>query len=67
MNEFIKTINIWEYERFRDRVKSECNIGSMAWSRWRNGCVIADKYKPIINRIAVEMFGRAVFKERGQE
>ena len=67
MNEFIKTINVWEYEKFRDRIKKECNISGMAWSRWRNGEKITEKYKPIINRIAMEMFGRSVFEERDQE
>ena len=65
MNEFIKTINIYDYEHFRDRVVAECNISRMAWSRWRNGAAISEKYKPIIDQIAMEMFGRLVFQKGG--
>lgn len=63
MNTFIESINIYDYERFRDRCVAECNISRAAWSNWRNGAPISAKYKPIIDRVAQEMFGRCVFGE----
>ena len=68
MNNFIAQINIYDYERFRDRCVAECNISRTTWSNWRNGAAITEKYKPIIDRVAAEMFGRTVFaKEGGQQ
>lgn len=68
MNTFISSINIYDYERFRDRCIAECNISRTTWSNWRNGAAITKKYKPIIDRVAAEMFGHTVFgKEGGQQ
>ena len=65
MNTFISSINIYDYERFRDRCIAECNISRTTWSNWRNGAAITEKYKPIIDRVAAEMFGRTVFGQEG--
>lgn len=65
MEEFIKTINHYEYCSFRDRCISQCNISTAAWSYWINGGGVSSKYKTIINGIAVEMFGRTVFEAEG--
>lgn len=67
MEQFITTINIYDYERFRDRCIAECNISRTTWSNWRNGGAITEKYKPIIDRVATEMFGSTVFVEGGQQ
>jgi len=61
MEDFIKTINVYDYEHFRDKIMKECNISRSTWSAWRNGGSISKKYKSIIDRIAVDMFGRTVF------
>ena len=37
METFIASINIYDYERFRDRVMKECNISRATWSNWING------------------------------
>lgn len=65
MNTFISQINVYDYERFRDRCIAECNISRTTWSNWRNGASITEKYKPIIDKVAREMFGRTVFGEEG--
>lgn len=65
MNEFISTINHFEYVDFRNRCMKECRISRTAWSKWINGGDMASKYKEDIDRIAVEMFGRPVFGEKG--
>ena len=67
MENFIASINIYDYEHFRDRVMKECNISRTTWSNWTNGKGIESKYKPIIDRVATEMFGRAVFQEGGNK
>lgn len=68
METFIASINIYDYERFRNRCIAECNVSSATWSNWRNGKGIEKKYKPIIDLVATEMFGRTVFgKEGGQQ
>lgn len=67
MNTFITTLNIYDYERFRDRCIAECNISRTTWSNWRNGSSITDKYKPIIDKVSLELFGRTVFGKGGAE
>ena len=62
MNQFIAQINIYDYERFRAACLEACNVSRATWSNWRNGGPVEKKYQPIIDRIATEMFGRAVFK-----
>lgn len=65
MEEFIKTINHFEYNDFRDRIVEECNISTVAWGYWVKGGGISAKYIPIINKVAMEMFGRPVFDGEG--
>ena len=67
MEQFIASINIYDYERFRDRVVKECNISRATWSNWINGKGIERKYKPIIDRVATEMFGSPVFGKGGEK
>lgn len=67
MNTFIAQINIYDYEKFRDRCIAECNISRTTWSNWRNGGAITEKYKPIIDSVAMAMFGRTVFGMEGGE
>lgn len=62
MEDFIKTINVYDYERFRDEVIRRCNVTRSCWSNWRNGKIIPDaKYQPIIDEVATEMFKRTIF------
>lgn len=61
MFNYLKTINHFDYCKFRERVIAECNISAVAWYKWSKGGPISEKYKPIINRIALEMFGKNVF------
>ena len=62
MEDFIKTINIYDYERFRARVIQECNVSTATWSNWRNSKNEPEaKYKEIIDRIATEMFGAPIY------
>ena len=62
MNQFINTINRHDYERFRNRVMHDCNISRATWSNWSAGKYKPlPVYRPIIDRIAIEMFGREVF------
>lgn len=62
MEDFIKTINIYDYERFRARVIQECNVSTATWSNWRNGKNEPEaKYKTIIDKIATEMFGAPIY------
>ena len=65
MEQFIASINIYDYERFRARVIEACQVTRSTWSNWRNGGPIEAKYKPIIDQVAREMFGRTVFGEGG--
>ena len=67
MNTFIASINVYDYERFRDRIMRECNISRSTWSNWRNGAVPEKKYRQIINQVAAEMFGRPVFEKGGEK
>ena len=70
MEEFIKTIkpdSPSPYDTFKQRVMAECNVSRQSFNNWENGKAIQEKFKPIIDRIALEMFGRAVFGEEGGE
>lgn len=67
METFIKQINVYDYEKFRDRCIAECNISRTTWSNWRNGAAISEKYKPIIDLVAMAMFRRTVFGTEGGE
>lgn len=63
MEEFIKLIkpDTAPFDRFRERVMQECNVSRQTWYNWAGGKPIEAKYKPIIDRIALEMFGTSVF------
>lgn len=67
MEEFIKTINHYDYEKFRDRVVKACNVSLATWSNWKNGETVSVKYQPIIDFVADELFGRKVFKKGGDQ
>lgn len=67
MEQFIASINIYDYERFRARVIEACQVTRSTWSNWRNGGPIETKYKPIIDHVATEMFGRPVFGKGGEK
>lgn len=62
MEEFIKTINVYDYERFRARVIDKCQVSTATWSHWRNSKhEPTEKYKQIIDQIATEMFGAPIY------
>lgn len=63
MEEFVKEIRegVEKYNLFRQRVMDECNVGRMAFYSWSHGEPISKKYKPIIDRIAMEIYGKSVF------
>lgn len=67
MKDFITAINIYDYEHFRDEVMEKCNISRSTWSAWRNGGKVTEKYKPIIDEIAMRMFGKKVFNKEAQD
>lgn len=67
MNEFIQTINHFEFIEFRNRCVDECRISRTTWSKWINGGKLTKKNKEDVDRIAVEMFGRPVFGQEGVE
>lgn len=67
MIEFLSTINVYQYNEFRHAVIERCNVTPSAWCQWINGGSISNKYKPIINEIAQEMFHRPVWEEKGVE
>ena len=62
MKTFVANLNTFDYERFRDQVKAKCIISRATWHNWINGGNISQKYKPIINRVSLKMFGKAVFQ-----
>ncbi len=63
MKEFILTINIEEYSTFRNACIKACNITPQAWSTWRLGKVkVPSKYHEKINKVAMDLFGREVWK-----
>lgn len=65
MEEFIKKIKepVSRYELFRERVVAECNVSRQTFFNWADGKGIEEKYKPIIDRIAIELYGSPVFVE----
>jgi len=63
MEEFIKTLNIFDYATFRNACIKACNITPQAWSTWRTGKVaVPEKYHEIINKEASDLFERTVFE-----
>ena len=63
MQDFIKTLNIYDYATFRAACLEKCNISRAQWSNWRTGKVaVPEKYHEIINKEALDLFGRAVFE-----
>ena len=69
MEEFVKSIrpDNSPYDIFRERVMKECNVQRQTFYHWEKGRIVQRKFRPIINKIALEMFGRAVFGEGGGE
>lgn len=65
MEEFVKQIKqeTMKYNTFREHVIKECIITRQTFYTWEHGYPITPKYKPIINRIAEEVYGRKVFDE----
>ncbi len=65
MEEFIKPIleQFEQFKQFKERVITECNVSDVTFRNWSNGGGMEKKYKPIINRIAEEMYGKKVFEE----
>lgn len=63
MEDFIKTVkpDTTPFDTFRKRVIKECNVSRQTWYNWSKGLPVEAKYKPIINDIATELFGKAVF------
>ena len=63
MEEFIRSIkpDTSPYDTFRDRVMRECLVSRQTFYNWEHGQSIEPKYKPVINRIALDMFGQKVF------
>lgn len=65
MKEFIKTLNIDDYAKFRAACMKACNIGRAQWSNWRTGKVaVPYKYHTIINNVSESLFGIKVFEEK---
>ena len=62
MEEFITEIK-GNYDLFRQRVMDECIVTRQTFYSWSHGEPMLEKYKPIINRIAMEIYGKKVFKD----
>ena len=69
MKEFISKVkpDTTDYDTFRERVIKECNISRVTYYKWENGSTVSEKYKPIINQIAEEIYGKPAFEEEGGE
>lgn len=65
MENFIKSIkpDTTPYDTFRDRVMRDCLVSRQTFYNWEHGQTVDPKYKPVINRIATEMFGKPVFTD----
>jgi len=65
MEEFVKKIrpDTTQFDTFKERVIRECNVSRQAWFNWAKGMPMLDKYKPIIDRIAMEVYGKKVFEK----
>lgn len=64
MQEFIKTLNIFDYATFRNTCMKECNVTRATWSLWTRGVVdVPAKYHTIINNVSESLFGSKVFEE----
>lgn len=66
MEEFLKPYKeqLELLDRFRERVMAECNVSRQTYYNWTTGKSIEAKYKPIINRIAMEIYGCEVFLDK---
>lgn len=63
MQEFIKTLNIYDYAAFRKACIEGCNVDRATWSNWVNEKNKPEsKYRVIINKVASDLFGRTVFE-----
>ena len=63
MEEFIRSIkpDTTPFDTFRERVIKECNVSRQTFYNWSKGLAVEAKYKPIINAISTEMFGKKIF------
>lgn len=64
MEEFIKSIkpDTTPFDRFRDRIIEECHVSRQTFYNWSIGKPMEKKFKPIINKISQEIYGKSVFQ-----
>ncbi len=70
MNQFQYFINQMPHGKantFRQMVVERCGITQAMFRLWRNGMKVSERHHDTINEIAMEMFGRKVFTEKGAE
>lgn len=67
MEEFLSSISVYQYADFRAKVIEKTGVTPSAWCQWASGGNINEKNKKIINEVAMEMFGRPAFEEKGGE
>ena len=63
LQEFIENMPYGKADEFRNRVVEACEITQGLFRIWRRGMTVPDKHHGTINRIALDMFGKAVFNE----
>ena len=63
LQEFIENMPHGKADEFRNRVVEACEITQGLFRIWRRGMNVPDKHHVTINRIALDMFGKAVFTE----
>ena len=62
--EFVSNIPHGRYDEFRKRVIASCNVSDGLFRMWKTGTPVkTEENRKAINRIALDMFGKAVFNE----
>ena len=62
--EFVSNIPHGRYDEFRKRVIASCNVSDGLFRMWKTGTPVkTEENRKAINRIALDMFGKAVFTE----
>ena len=62
--DFINAIPHGRYDEFRKRVVAACGVSDGLWRMWKTGTPVkTEENRKAINRIALDMFGKAVFNE----
>ena len=62
--DFINAIPHGRYDEFRKRVVAACGVSDGLWRMWKTGTPVkTEENRKTINRIALDMFGKAVFNE----